>query len=60
MVGVPEPGFRKYWRQKLSSLKSQYHDVKNKCPESSSVVQQVHKVLSVIELLARYTQTNVG
>jgi hypothetical protein len=55
MADVPEPGFRKYWRQKLSSLKSQYH-----YPEAASVVPQAYKVLSDIEILARYTPAKVG
>jgi hypothetical protein len=55
MVDVPEEGFWKYCRQMLSSLKSQYHDIKNKYPETVSVMQQVYKLLSEIEIFARYT-----
>jgi hypothetical protein len=53
MADVTEPGFRKYWREKLSSLKSQCHDITNKYPEATSVVQQACKVLSDIEILAK-------
>jgi hypothetical protein len=60
MADVTEPGFRKYWRQKLSSLKSQCHDVTNKYPEAASVVQQVYKMVSNIELLAKCTLAKVG
>jgi hypothetical protein len=59
MADVTEPGFRKYWRQKLSSLKSQYHDITNKYPEAASVVQ-VYQVLSDIEILAKCTPAKVG
>jgi hypothetical protein len=52
MADMPEPGFRKYWRQELSSLKSECHAITNKYPEAASVVQEVHKVLSDIEILA--------
>jgi hypothetical protein len=51
---------RKYWRQKLLSLKSQCHDITNKCPEAVSVVKQVYKLLIDIEILARYTPAKVG
>jgi hypothetical protein len=60
MADVPESGFQKYWRQKLSSLKSQCHAIMNKFPESASAVQQVHKVLSDFEILAKFTPANVG
>jgi hypothetical protein len=51
----PEPGFWKYWRQKLSSPKSQCHVIMNKYPEAASAVQQVHRVLSDIENLTKCT-----
>jgi arabinogalactan endo-1,4-beta-galactosidase len=60
IADVPEPGFRKYWRQKLSSLKSQYRDITNKYPEAASVVQQVYKVLRDIEILSRHTPAEMG
>jgi hypothetical protein len=60
MAEVTEPGFRKYWRQKLSSLKSQCHHITNKYPDAASVVQQVYKVLSVIEILGKCTPAKVG
>jgi hypothetical protein len=59
MAEVTEPGFRKYWRQNLSSLKSQCHDITNKYPEAASVVQQVYKLLSDIEILAKCTPAKV-
>jgi hypothetical protein len=57
---VTEPGFRKYWGEKLSSLKYQCHDITNKYPEAASVVQQGYKVLSDIEILAKCTTSKVG
>jgi hypothetical protein len=60
MAGVPVPGFRKYWRQKLLSLKSESLAITNKCPEAACVVQQVHKVLSDNEILAGCTPAEVG
>jgi hypothetical protein len=60
MADVTEPGFRKYWRQKLSSLKSQCHDITNKYPDATSVVKKVYKVLIVIEILAKCTLAKVG
>jgi hypothetical protein len=60
MTGVPVPGFRKYWTQKLASLNSQCHAITNKYSEAGSVVQQVHKVLNDVEVLAGYTQAKVG
>jgi hypothetical protein len=35
MTDVPEPGFRKYWRQALSSQKCKIHAIKNKDPEDT-------------------------
>jgi hypothetical protein len=60
MADVTEPGFRKYWREKLSSLKSQCHDITKKYPEADSIVQQVYKVLSDIKFLAKCTPAKVG
>jgi hypothetical protein len=57
---VPELGFRKYWRQELSTLKSECHAITNKYPEAASVVHQVHKVISDIETLAKCTPARVG
>jgi hypothetical protein len=57
---VPELGFRKYWRQALSLLKSESHAITNKYPEAASVVQQVHKVISDIEILAKCILARVG
>jgi hypothetical protein len=58
MADVPVPEFWKYWRQKLTLLKSQCHAITNKYPEAASVVQ-VHKVLGDIEILARCTLATV-
>jgi hypothetical protein len=44
----------------LSSLTSQCHDITNKYPEAASVVKQVYKVLSDIEILAKRTPAKVG
>jgi hypothetical protein len=60
MADVSVPGFRKYWTQKLASLKSECHAITNKYPEAASVVQQVHKLLSDIEILAGCTPDKVG
>jgi hypothetical protein len=60
MADVPEPGFGKYWTQKLAPLKSECHDITNTYPEADSVVQQVHKVLNDIEILAKCTPAKVG
>jgi hypothetical protein len=60
MADVPEPGYRKYWRQKLSSLKSQCHAITNKYSEAASVLQQVHKMLGDTEILVECTLTKVG
>jgi hypothetical protein len=60
MADIPVLGFRKYWSQKLASLKSECHVIANKYTEAASVVQQVYKVLSDIENLARCTLAEVG
>jgi hypothetical protein len=60
MADITEPGFRKYSRKELSSLTYQCHDITNKYPEAASVVQQVYKVLSDIEILAKCTPAKVG
>jgi hypothetical protein len=60
MADVPVPGFWKYWTQKLALLKSECHAIMNKYREAASVVQQVYKVLSDIENLARCTPAKVG
>jgi hypothetical protein len=59
MAEVTEPGFPKYWREKLSWRKFQYHVITNKYIETASVVQ-VHKVISDIEILAECTPAKVG
>jgi hypothetical protein len=60
MADVPEPGFRKYWRQEISWLKSECHATTNRYPEAASVVQQVHKMISDIENLGKCTPARVG
>jgi arabinogalactan endo-1,4-beta-galactosidase len=55
MADVTEPEFGEYWRQNLSSLKSQCYDITNKYPEVACVVHQVYKVLSDIEILIKFT-----
>jgi hypothetical protein len=59
IADVTESGFRKYWRQALSSLKPESHAITNKYPEAVSVIQQVHKVTSDIEILAKCTLARV-
>jgi hypothetical protein len=59
MADVSEPGFQKYWRQELSLLKSECNATTNKYPDAASVVQQVHKVISDIETLAKCTPAAV-
>jgi hypothetical protein len=59
IADVTEPELRKYWRQKLSSLKYQCHDITYKYPEAASV-GKVYKFLSDIEILAKCTPAKVG
>jgi hypothetical protein len=59
MADVRVPGFRKYWTQKLASLKTECHAITNKYPEAASVVQQVYKMFSDIENFAGCTLTEV-
>jgi hypothetical protein len=59
MADVPVSGFQKCWAQKLASLKSECLAIMNKYPEAASVVQQVYKVLSDIEILAGCTPAKV-
>jgi hypothetical protein len=60
MADVPVPGFRKFSTQKLASLKSECRAITHKYTEAASIVQQVHKVLSDIEILAGCAQPEVG
>jgi hypothetical protein len=60
MADVPVPGFGKYWIQKLASLKSECYGITNKYPEAAAVVQEVHNVLSDIEILSGCTSAKVG
>jgi hypothetical protein len=60
VADVPVSGFWKFWTQKLASLKSECHAVTNQYPEAASVVQQVYKIFSDIENLARCTLAKVG
>jgi hypothetical protein len=60
MADVPVPVFRKYWTQKLASLKSECHAITNKHPKAATVVQQVYKIHTDIENLAGYTAAKVG
>jgi hypothetical protein len=41
MVDVPVPGIRKYWTNKVASMKSEWHTIMSKYPEAAFVVQQV-------------------
>jgi hypothetical protein len=59
MADVTEPGFRKYWRQMPSSLKSQCHDITNKNTEAAPAVKQVYKMLSDTEVRAKCTPAKV-
>jgi hypothetical protein len=59
LANVPEPGFQKEWRQKLPP-KSECHAITNKYPEADSVVQQIRKLLSGIEILAKCRPARVG
>jgi hypothetical protein len=52
MADIQVPGLRKYWTQTLTWLNSQSRAITNKFPEVGSVVQQVYKVPSDIEILA--------
>jgi hypothetical protein len=60
MAEVPVQEFRKYWTQKLASLKSECHSITNKYPQAASVVQQAYKLFSDIENLARITLVKGG
>jgi hypothetical protein len=60
MVDVSIPGFQKYWTQILAFLNSQCDAIMNKFPEAGSAVQQIHRVHSDIEILARCTPAKVG
>jgi hypothetical protein len=60
MADIPVPGLRKYWSQKLVSLKFECHTITNKYPEAASVVQQVHKILSDTENLVGCTPAKVS
>jgi hypothetical protein len=57
---VTVKGFRKYWRQKPSSLISQCYGVMNMYPEAAYVVQEAYKALRSIEILAKCTPAKVG
>jgi hypothetical protein len=59
MADVPVPEFRKYWIQKLASLKFVCHAIRNKYPEAASVVQQVYIVFTGTDNLAGCTQAKV-
>jgi hypothetical protein len=61
MVGVTEPAYQQFWKDKWSSLNSEYEAILNTYPNASSSMQQLLlKVLSDIEHLASYTQALVG
>jgi hypothetical protein len=51
--------FRKYWRQKLASLKSECNVITNRYPEAASLVE-VYKELNDIKILAGSTPAKVG
>jgi hypothetical protein len=56
MADIPVPGFRKYWRQKLASLKSECNVITNTYPEAVSV----YKELTGTEILGGCTPAKVG
>jgi hypothetical protein len=60
MEDVPVPGFKKFWADKLSTLKSEYPALVNKYPDSDALIKQVYKVLCDIEDFAVYTPPLVG
>jgi hypothetical protein len=55
MKDNPITGLRRYWTQKLASVKSEFHAVTNKYQEAASVVQQVYKVLKDTKNFARWS-----
>jgi hypothetical protein len=57
MKDAPVSGFRKFWRQKLASLKYERHAITNKYTEAIAVVQ---KELGDVENLARCKPAKVG
>jgi hypothetical protein len=57
---VSVQGLRKYWTQKLVSLKSECHAIMNKYIEAASVLKQAYKVLSDIDTFARCTPAKEG
>jgi hypothetical protein len=60
MEDVSVLAFRKYWAQKLDSLKSESHTIANKFPDAASAVPQVCRILGNIQKLSRYTLAKVG
>jgi hypothetical protein len=56
----PNTGILKYLTQTLASLKSESHANMKKYTDAASVVQQLYRVLSKIENLARCTPAKVG
>jgi hypothetical protein len=55
----PRTRIKEILETKLSSLNSQCHAIRNKNPEAATVVQQVHKMLSGIEILAECAPAEV-
>jgi hypothetical protein len=58
-VDVPITEFRLCWIQKLASLKSDCYAIRSKYPEAATVVQQVYKILSDIEILSGCTRSKL-
>jgi hypothetical protein len=48
MADVPVTLFRKYWPQKLASLKSESQAIKKRYSEAASEAQQVYRIFSDI------------
>jgi hypothetical protein len=60
MADIPVLGFRKYWTQKLASLKSESDGTTNKHTEAAALVQQVYKVLSDTDPFPMHTGYSAG
>jgi hypothetical protein len=60
MAYVPVPGFQKFWTDKQTTLKLEYHALGAKYPHADSLMKEVFKVMCDNEDLVGYTPTLVG
>jgi hypothetical protein len=60
MGDVPMPGYQTFWKNKCSTLKSEYQTLVQQYPEADAQIKQLLKVLGDTEGVATHISGSVG